>query len=551
MALRQQAAKDIAKYEARLATASFVNPTTRGSLVIVTCVAAGALPVGLYGPDGFQLVRVRGLRDLEVAMWYLQNAPPLTRVSVGYEGQTMRSLMVRAYEHSGMAQSNVLDKVMVQTGEGTRFATGTTDTTAQNDELVLALIGNQYGSTTQFGFVGNLQRITETVSPRTWSRGTNEDWERARMTVHQGAATATGKFGLSGQLATSRRWVAIVATFRGGTTGPARFTSLTAPPVLDTNGGGGTLTAFGPLRSLNAPPILTTSGAGASAVMFPFNYQFDLNGLIVGPDTPYDVVSHDGLYGHSMRTADEDRATGDGSDRGVDLQSARQFTITVEVGGTEAETETLLAELYRRCAPQREFDWPMTWRHPGQEPRVVWCRPVDLPRQVNSDNARLAQQSIVFRAADPRHHSAVMRRVTVPVTPAGQDASVVVVGALNLGDALAYPVIRIAGPPTGSEPVTRLQLVNITGDVAFEIAATLGAGASLVARMDGLAASTNEATITIDGDPKYATWQQPREPFYLAPDPVVEHGVNVLYLRTVPEGAAVTCILEYHDTWSG
>lgn len=282
--------------------------------------------------------------------------------------------------------------------------------------------------------------------------------------------------------------------------------------------------------------------------MLPFAYQFRLNGLLVGDNTPYAVNSHEGLYGYSMRTSDDDQSRGDGALRGVDLQSARHVLFEIEVGGTETEVEQLLGVLYRTLAPQRDVDWELVWRHPSQAARMIRCRPVEMPRQVDDTRTKLAPQPVQLRAADPRHYSAVAKRVEVAVTPAGE--APVYTTVTNDGNIAAYPRITIVGPPTG-QAVSRIELVNASGLVTFDVQMTLPARGVLVGDMEARVTGAPRSTITLDGQSKYGSWQLPREPFRLDADPFVTNGDNQLYLRTEPPGAPVTCTLDYRDTWAG
>lgn len=542
--LEQSASNIIAKYQARTCKATFTTPTTPGSLIVVILVTAGALPVGLVGPAGFTLVRSSGLRDIEVGVWYRQNAPATTSVSLGFQGLTQRSMQVRAMEYSGVAQSNALDKVTIASGDSTRPFTGSTGTTAQADSLVIGVVANQYGSTTQGGFIGGLARLAESVSPQYYSGKSNADWERARVTVHQAITTAVANFSLTSLLSASRRWIGFLITFRGATTGPAKLTSTTAPPLLTTSGTG-VLTVFGPLRSVNLTsngPMLTTTGVRAR--IGPFNYQYLLggwNGLLIGDDTPYRVESHDGLEGWELRTSDDDLPRGDGALRGSDLQSARQVMFKLKVGGEQVEVEAAMDALFRALIPQRDADWELIWRHPGRPLRLLRCRPTSLIRGLSWRETIVNNQTFVLRAADPRHYSASLHEVKVPVSVGGRSDEAVEVGAVNFGNGPAYPTIRV----TTTVPVTRIDLVNQSTDVAFDIRSNLLPGSTLVGDMEARATGAPRSVVTIDGKSTYGAWQHPRQTFAINP------GTNQLAVFTEPPNAPVTVTVTYPDTWSG
>lgn len=547
--LEQTTYATTAKYQSRTCTAVFAKPTKPGSLIVVVDAAAGTLPSDLTTPAGFSRIGAAGLRDIQLAAWYRANAPATSYVSVTALDDN-KSQQIRAFEISGMAQASVLDKVTVRSGENRDPYTGSSGDTAQGDELAMAFVVNQYASTSQYGFVGNLARLHESVSPQRWSGGTNQDWERSRLSVHQAVATQIGNFSLAADLSTTRRWVALLCTFRGGTTGPARMSSTQQPPAVQTSARAD-LTVFGPLTSKapGLPPAVKTS---ATARIGPFNYQYRLGGfggLLIGSGTRFHVEGTDGLGGWQVRTSDDDRPRGDGALRGIDLQAAREVVFHMNVGRGRDEVERNMAAIYRALVPQRDQDWELLFRFPTEPLKMMRVRPVDLQRQRNAGQLQFASQQFALRAADPRHYAAVPTRVAIPVTPAGA-LEPQRVRVVNIGNSPAYPRITIAGPAYG-EPVTRLQLVNETALVNFEAELLLLPGGVLVADMDARITGAPQSPITLDGQSKYGAWQLPREPFRIDPDPTGYGGFNEIYLTTEPAGAPVRAVLEYRDTWAG
>lgn len=540
---RQTASNAVCRYQARSVSATFSAPTLAQSLVVLTAVAAGGPAATLTAPDGFVLIRNRSVGYLQVAVWYYEGAPPMSGVGVTVSAD--RSLQVRVIEYTGAAQTNSLDKVSVLTNQHNRCDTGDSGIIAQADEVIFAAVANRHASCTQSGFSGGLARLFESVTPQYYGRsGQNNDEDRCRLTVHEIVCNFYTSWRLRCWLSSFRDWIAIICTFRGGTYGPKKMNSTVADPVLRTSGGG-TLTAFGKFKSTQAPAALTTEGG--SAVILPFNYQYRLNGLLVGDGTPYDVRSHDGLYGFTVRTSDDDQPRGDGSLRGVDLQSAREMVFEMEVGGSQFETEQLLGVLYRTLTPQRDVDWQLVWRHPSQAARMMKVRPINLPRNVAYDSTMLAEQKVALRAADPRHYSAVAKSITVPVSTAGDMNPVSVT---NDGDLPAYPLITVV-TRSSSVAVQRVQLVNTTGLVTFDVQLTIPPRSTLIGDMAARATGAQRSVITLDGTSKYGSWQLPRTPFRIDPEPYAIGGENVLYLLTDPPGADVICTLDYRDTWAG
>lgn len=556
--LRQAPGNAVATDQSRTCTVSMDQPTIEGSLVVIVSVAVhssyGTYPVYLVGLAGFFLARTRTEDELTVSVWYRPACPSLSSVTVLSTGE--RSLQVRVLEYTGMAQANVLDRVAIG-GDNDEFKPGSntprsglTDLTSQADEVVLGVIANRYTSA-QGGFVGGLAKVSESLTPRTWGNGNQDsDDRRSRLTVHNALTVATGQFSLSAQIsAYVRDWVAVVLTFRGGTTGPARFTSIGQPPILRF-GGSGDLTAFGPLISTGQSPILRFGAVHAR--IGPFNYQYRLggwDGLLIGDGTDYRVESMEGLEGWQLRTSDENLPRGDGALRGVDLQSSRQVMVQLKVGGEQAQVERAMEILYAALVPQRDTDWDLIWRHPARPLRMLRCRPVDLIRELSWRETLVNHQSFLLRAADPRHYSAVVHELAIPVTPAGAGDAVAATSAPNMGNSRAHPVIRIVNRATF--PISSVQLVNATVDVTFAVVTTIPPGGVLIGDMESLVTAAPRSTVTLDGQTKYGAWQLPREPFYLAPHPVAPDGANAVYLRTDPAGAPVKASIEYRDCWAG
>jgi hypothetical protein len=550
--LEQSTYSTIAKYQGRTCTAVFDRPTKPGSLLVVVCSAAGTLPSSISAPGvGFSQLADVGLRDMQLKVWARPNAPATQYVSTTAVDDN-KSQQLRAFEFTGMAQSSTIDKISIRSGENRDPYSGATGNTAQAEELVLGFIANQYASTSQYGFAGNITRLYESVSPQSWSRGSNQDWERSRLTVHAGIANSIGSYSLSADLSTTRRWMAVICTFRGGTTGPARMS--TESTALTTSSAS-TLSLFGPLTTgtgENPAPSLTTGTERAR--IGPFNYQYRIggwDGLLVGSGTRFLVESTDGIGGIEVRTSDDDLPRNDGALRGVDLASSRTIVFKMNIGRGREEAERNMAALMRSLMPQREEDIEMLFRFPTLPLQMVRCRPVSSLRRRDGTQLTWANQTFSMLAADPRIYTAIPNTVEVPVTP-GIAGDPVRAQVVNIGNSAAYPKITIVGPPAGSAPVTRVQLVNETALVNFEAELMLLPGSTLVADMDSLIRGLGSVSpITLDGQGKYGAWQLPREPFRIDPDPTGFGGYNQIYLRTEPAGAAVKCTLEYRDTWMG
>ncbi|MDN5858605.1 MAG: hypothetical protein L0H84_08265 [Pseudonocardia sp.] len=525
--------------------ATFDQPTLPGSLILV--VATQTLQydgVGdLYGPSGYPQIVNTWYDELAVAMWYQQNAPATS--SIGVYSTAHGALIIRLYEYTGAAQANVLDQVTLSSSRSSSFTTGTTGTTSQGDELVFGVVSNRYGSTHQTGFTGGLTQLSETRSPQ--GDPFDSDDQRCRLTTHHALVTTTAQFSLGGQLTTSRDWIAVLATFKSGSLGPARMTARNAPPAI-TISGRAALTAFGPLKALNAPPAISITGRGRIG---PFALQqrlFGWDGLLIGASTPYRVESIDGLGGGDVRVSDTDLARGDGASRGIDLQAARlvQFKVNFD-DAAPAVAEQLHADLMAALVPQRDTDGELLFRLPGRPLQLLLCRPIQMPRAMDGDYLFLRRQQFVLRAADPRIYSATEKVVEVANTPAGQ-ADVTAVSVINEGNGRAYPVVQVDNRDTMA--LSGIQLVNATGDVAFEVATVIPPGSQLIGDMPAWITQAPRSVIRLDGQAKYGAWAPPRDPLFLEAAPVAVGGVNAVYLRTTPAGADVVCTLTYRDTWA-
>lgn len=517
------------------------SSTRQGSLIVViACVRTDTnVPFGA-DPSGFTKAVTAFDEDVGIGLWYLQNAAPLTSVTV--PGAFGHSMIVRVHEVTGAAQANVLDRAKGSYGDSSYFSTGSSGTTAQTDEILFAAVASQYSTTTQYGFTGGFARLSETISPTS-----DLDDDRLRLTVHAALTNTTGSYALNGRLSTSRDWASLIVSFRGGSLGPARMTSKRQPPTIKI-GGRGRLTAFGPMRSKGQSAAIVLSG---SAWMGPFEKQFLLGGrggLLIGANTEYRVESVEGIGGWDMRSSDSPFPRSDGDQRGVDLQSARQILFRVNFDDDPIEMEAAMQRLLRALRPRRDTDWDLIYRLPGMPLQSLRCRPLSLSRELNLERMLLANQAFALRAADPRIYSSRYREVRVPVS-VESDGLTTVTSAVNIGNAPAYPIIQITGSPTVE--VTGIDLVNITGNIGFTFSGILPIRGTLIADMPATVTSEPRSKVTVEGQPKYGSWVSPREPFFLSPDPDAPGGVNALYLRTTPAAAAVTCTLRYRDTWSG
>ncbi|AEA27929.1 hypothetical protein Psed_5802 [Pseudonocardia dioxanivorans CB1190] len=551
--VRQRAGNAVATGQSGTVKVVLDAPTQPGNTVVV--IAAGTRDGWLPWPmvlnaSGFSSAVDRVEDELAVVVWYQANAPAMSQVSVST--LTGRAFQVQVLELTGLAQSAVLDKVAVggdnddyKAGSSTPRS-GSTGNTSQADEFVLGIVANRYSSG-QSGFTGGLVRLSDTVTP---DRSSEDDYKRCRLTVHAQVTNQVGSWSIGAQLPTKRDWIAAVLTFKGGTIGPARMTSVDQAPVLTTSGGSGDLTVFGPLVSTGQPDVFAATGG--TGRMGPFELQLRLggwDGFTIGEGADVRVNRVEGLSGWEMRVSDGDLSRGDGSSRGIDLQSPRQVVIEMNFDDVDhAALEDVTQQLLRALRPQKTEDWDLLFRLPGMPLRILRCRPIKVGNDITAEQLLRRDLTAALRAADPRIYSARERSIPVPVTPAGQTV-VDVASVPNIGNAPAWPLIRITNNDV--VPVTRVQVVNPSSGSAFEVATVIPPGSQLTGDMLAYVTQSSGNVVSLDEQPKYGAWVPPREPLSIAPDPYAPNGVNAVWCRTTPEGADVLVALEYRDTWSG
>lgn len=531
-----------AKYKGRKVKTTFTTASRPGSLVVAILECAGGLGATVSIDQSWTKIQDYAVRDLQLTVWYKENCPAVGAVTASVDAD--RSMQLRLLEYSGVAQSAALDKFTFRTSgwsENDDPFTGPTGTLTQTDDLVLAVVANQY-TASQIGFTGGFTKMFDNVSPSS----SLEEWERGRFTVHQVTPNTNASVQLSCDLSTDRRWISFIMAFKGGSLGPVKLNCSITNKIGDVFCRG-LLSAFGPLRSTVTNQVCTVNTLMAR--IGPYNYQYRLGGwtgLLIGADTNFPLESVEGLEGWNMRTSDDDLPRDDGALRGTDLQSARTILFKVNWDGNfpgdYLTIEQAADQLFRTLIPQRDEDWELIYRHPGRPLRFIKCRPTDLVRELSGTQLFLHNQAIALRAADPRHYSVIENRVLVPVTTVYSTPSTIAIN--NLGNAPSYPLITVTVPPTISQ-ITRLELVNATTNTLFDIRAVMTARSVLVGDMPARITGAPRSVVTIDGQTKYGAWQFPRTAFRLDP------GTNTIYVRTEPEGQSVTCELRFRDTWSG
>lgn len=132
--------------------------------------------------------------------------------------------------------------------------------------------------------------------------------------------------------------------------------------------------------------------------------QVELNGLLMGPSTAYEIIHIDGLGILSPRSNDVPRTTGDGSYPGADLLPDRTVTVTMDVVGTEgadiAAKLRALATAWNRSSTVVALEYRLWTAEPARwvdgKPRgVTWS--IDIVAQSGLVQAVVAE----FVCTDP------------------------------------------------------------------------------------------------------------------------------------------------------
>lgn len=201
-------------------------------------------------------------------------------------------------------------------------------------------------------------------------------------------------------------------------------------------------------------------------------WQFDIDGMLLGAGTDIPVGEVEGIAGIDQRTQDTENAAGDGVFPGVDLYGAR--TIRMEAGirtpGDPGRGLDLLAQLQRaadnpdvRMTPGAMSVLRMRW--PGRDARRLYGR---LRRVEATSTARTVNGwiplDIEFVAVDPLYHDDDASSLTLPLSADGLGGfraplvAPLTTGVAipderrgwmtNDGDRPAWPSLVITGPCT-------------------------------------------------------------------------------------------------------
>lgn len=240
-------------------------------------------------------------------------------------------------------------------------------------------------------------------------------------------------------------------------------------------------------------------------------WQATLDGLLLGPGTPYELADVSGLGElPAVSDEDEDLAGGDGEYHGDDTVRGRTITLAVEVAGDGSTTlAAALAVLEMVTRPKRDVElWALlpTWSSPRR------CTARVRRRAMRTDDvyeAGLSSVAVQLRAADPVLYGPDVTASTGFPQPVGglryplyTDGAGANLGWLdygpsatrgrimlgNSGSADVWPWFEVLGPT----PPGGFALVRTDDGARVQFEAPVGAGALL--RLDSI-----DGSAVIDG----------------------------------------------------
>jgi len=294
------------------------------------------------------------------------------------------------------------------------------------------------------------------------------------------------------------------------------------------------------------------------------DYQLEYRGLLMGKGTPYHVTMITGLEDDEVRLGDVPIPRAGGDIQGLHVASSRQVMLNVFVKGDKDSQEQrdrvqALIDAFQHSDDAHAF----YFLEPGfSERRYLWARPAGRASKRDPRYPFLPGFTLRLRLADPRASRETADQDTLIVysatgggldydigsgaTPYAKDYTVdpaTEVVMQNSGNAKAWPLLRFYGPTVGT--VTAVKVTNVTTGKSVELATTILTGQVLTVNMNRIVtvAPGEGHVINLDATNKYTDWQQPRDPFYLAP------GSNTLRFEVTGSSTDALCVITFNDTW--
>lgn len=287
------------------------------------------------------------------------------------------------------------------------------------------------------------------------------------------------------------------------------------------------------------------------------DYQWRYGDLTMGRGTDYGIRAVSGLEDLSIRSGSIPTPRRDGSIQADHFVSSREIIMEITVAGvkdSQARADALAA-LYKQFG-RADVPVSLSFKEPGYARRHIWCRPIGRSVPRNPSSAFLRASSFRLIAEDPRIYSVDTKTGIMDVydsATGGFDfaadfpedftisAATTEVNIKNEGDADAYPVITVFGPPTGT--LTALEITNTRNGDVLDIDVTLVIDQILTIDMRAYITANGDDIIALDGSTRFGDWQTPRIPLRISP------GDNVLRFEITGTSTDAKATVVMQDTW--
>ena len=191
---------------------AYDSNVTAGNLLVV-CIATAGNVTGVSGSLNGAFTKAIDEDDnsgplIYGDIWYKENCSGGAE-TVSFTGGFDNFEHMAIFEYSGIATSTSLDKTSsaIDVADETAFSSGSTATTAQADELLIGMVGND-STKTNTPDAGWTERYEGTANSRA-------------LSACERIVSSTGAYAHTGTLSGNSNWVALIATFKaaaGGTT---------------------------------------------------------------------------------------------------------------------------------------------------------------------------------------------------------------------------------------------------------------------------------------------------------------------------------------------